>query len=150
MRVRRFRRLVDALSRRDASRRAPVRRRPTVELLEARELLTATFTVTNAGDNGNNVSPLAGSLRAAIVQADALAPGTPSTIKFAIPGGAFQTIDLEAPLPEITTPATIDGTTQTGYTGTPLIELDGASAGAGAIGPATPARPRAPRPSRRS
>ena len=134
MKARPFRRLLDALSPRDPSRRLTARRRPTIEFLEARELLSTTFTVTNAGDNGNNTSPLPGSLRWAIVQADALKPGTASTIQFAIPGGAFQTIALKAPLPQITTPATIDGTTQTGYTGTPLIELDGTSAGAGAAG----------------
>ena len=134
MKVRRLRRLLDALSARHHSRRAAACRRPMIEFLEARELLSTTFTVTNAGDNGNNAAPLSGSLRAAIVQADALAPGTASTIKFAIPGGAFQTINLQAPLPKITTPATIDGTTQTGYTGTPLIELNGSSAGAGAVG----------------
>ena len=70
-----------------------------IESLEARELLSTTFTVTNAGDNGNNAAPLSGSLRAAIVQADALAPGTASTIKFAIPGGAFQTINPPGPAP---------------------------------------------------
>ncbi len=128
MNVRPLRQLLNGLSRRDR------RRRPTIESLETRELLTTTFTVTNAADNGNNVFPLPGSLRWAIVQADALAPGTASTIKFAISGGAFQTIALQGPLPQVTTPATIDGTTQTGYTGTPLIELDGASAGAGANG----------------
>jgi hypothetical protein len=134
MRDRPFRRLLNALSPRDPSRRPAACRRLTIESLETRELLTPTFTVTNAGDNGNNLSPLPGSLRWAVVQADALAPGTASTIRFAISGGAFQTIGLQAPLPQITTPATIDGTTQTGYTGTPLIELDGSSAGAGANG----------------
>jgi hypothetical protein len=134
MKVRHFRRLLDAISARHHSRRATACRRLTIESLETRELLAVTFTVTNAGDNGNNVSPLPGSLRSAIVQADALKPGTASTIDFGIPGGAFQTISLQAPLPQITTPATIDGTTQTGYTGTPLIELDGSSAGAGAVG----------------
>ena len=134
MKARPFRRLLETLSPRDSSRRLAARRRPTIEFLETRELLSTTFTVTNAGDNGNNTSPLPGSLRSAIVQADALKPGTASTIQFAIPGGAFQTIALKAPLPQITTPATIDGTTQTGYTGTPLIELDGTSAGAGANG----------------
>jgi hypothetical protein len=134
MNARPFRRLLDALSPRDRSRRRIACRRLMIESLETRELLTVTFTVTNAGDNGNNVCPLPGSLRSAIVQADALAPGTASTIQFAIPGGAFQTIALKARLPQITTPATIDGTTQTGYTGTPLIELDGTTAGAGAYG----------------
>ncbi len=134
MNVRPFRRLLHLLSPRDRSRRSRACRRLTIESLEPRELLTATFTVTSAGDNGNNLSPLTGSLRWAVVQADKLAAGTASTIQFAIPGGTFQTISLQAPLPQITTPATIDGTTQTGYTGTPLIELDGSSAGAGANG----------------
>ena len=132
MSARPFRRRLDAHSGRDPSRR-PTARRLAIESLETRDLLT-TFSVTNGGDNGNNLSPLAGSLRWAIVQADALAPGTASTIQFDIPGGAFQTIALRSALPPITRPATIDGTTQPGYTGTPLIELDGSSAGAGASG----------------
>ena len=49
-------------------------------------------------------------------------------------GTGQQTIDLLSPLPAITAPLTIDGTTQPGYSDTPLIELDGAGAGAGASG----------------
>ena len=41
----------------------------------------------------------------------------------------MHTIVLLAALPAITDPVVIDGTTQPGYAGTPLIELNGASAG---------------------
>src|SRR5262249_22959333 len=37
-------------------------------------------------------------------------------------------------LPGITNPLTLDGTTQAGYSGTPIIELNGASAGSSADG----------------
>ena len=37
-------------------------------------------------------------------------------------GSGPQTIALTAPLPAITTPITIDGTTQPGYRGTPVVE----------------------------
>jgi hypothetical protein len=42
----------------------------------------------------------------------------------------MQTISLLSPLPPITAPVTIDGTSQPGYVGSPLIMLDGSSAGA--------------------
>jgi hypothetical protein len=38
------------------------------------------------------------------------------------------------PLPAITSPVTIDGTTEPGYAGSPLIVLNGASAGSGVNG----------------
>ena len=37
-------------------------------------------------------------------------------------------------MPNITVPVTIDGTTQPGYAGVPLIDLNGYSAGSGASG----------------
>src|SRR5205814_1286341 len=72
-----------------------------------------------------------GSLRQAILDADGM-PG-PNTIRFAISAGV-QTISLTTPLPPITQQVIIDGTTQPGYAGSPLIELNGAAAGAGADG----------------
>jgi uncharacterized repeat protein (TIGR01451 family) len=94
----------------------------------------ATFSVINTGDNGG-VDPAAGAgtgtLRQAIVDANAMA-GT-DLIQFSI-GSGLQSINLAAPLPAITEAATIDGTTQPGFSGTPLIELRGVSAGAGANG----------------
>lgn len=89
----------------------------------------ATFTVTNTNNDG------AGSLRQAIVQANLTAGA--DTIAFNIPGEGVQTIGPESALPTITAPLTIDGTTQPGYDQkpfyerTPLIELDGRSAGSG-------------------
>jgi Ca2+-binding RTX toxin-like protein len=80
------------------------------------------YTVTSTADSG------AGSLRDAIASADA--QGIAGIIALAI-GTGPQTIDVLSPLPAITAPVTIDGTTQPGYSGAPLIELDGAGAGTG-------------------
>jgi titin len=78
----------------------------------------ATFVVTNTSDSGD------GSLRQAITSATS---GT-DTINFAIPGPGVQTITVVSlPLPTITVPVVIDGTTQPGYSNTPLIELSGAN-----------------------
>lgn len=51
-------------------------------------------------------------------------------IKFDIEGAGVHTITPSNSLPEITEAVLIDGTTQTGYAGTPVIQLSGASAGA--------------------
>src|SRR5262249_18160277 len=85
----------------------------------------ATFTVTNTNDSGT------GSLRQAILDANAN-PGL-DTITFAI-GSGPRTIAPLSPLPTITDRVVIDGTTQPGYAGAPLIELSGANAGSGADG----------------
>ncbi|HKO45253.1 MAG TPA: Calx-beta domain-containing protein [Pyrinomonadaceae bacterium] len=53
-------------------------------------------------------------------------------ISFNIPGSGVHTINLLIGLPEITDPIVIDGTTQPGYAGAPLVELNGAQAGSGA------------------
>lgn len=88
----------------------------------------ATFTVTNTNDAG------AGSLRQAILDAN-LAVG-PDTIDFNIAGAGVHTINLTSALPTITDRVTIDGTTESGYSGSPLIRLDGnngASSGSGLV-----------------
>jgi hypothetical protein len=85
----------------------------------------ATFTVTNTGDSG------AGSLRQAILDANAT-PGF-DTINFSI-GTGTQTITPASPLPTITDPVSLDATTQPGYSGAPIIELNGAQAGSGVAG----------------
>jgi hypothetical protein len=112
------------------SRRAPAARRgrlfrlrPRLEVLEDRTLLS-TFTVINTGDSGP------GSLRQAIVDSNA-ATGGANTIDFAIPGPGVQVIAPGSPLPAITQAVLIDGTSQPGYAGTPLIEIDGSQAGGG-------------------
>src|SRR6185436_6007278 len=80
--------------------------------------------VTNTNDTGT------GSLRDAIAQANSGACPAACTIKFSI-GSGVQTIAPLSPLPNIAAAnVTIDGTTQPGYSGTPLIELSGVSAGA--------------------
>jgi photosystem II stability/assembly factor-like uncharacterized protein len=84
------------------------------------------FVVTNANDHGS------GSLRQAIDDANATA-GV-DTIVFNIPGSGVHTINLVIALSPISDPVVIDATTQPGYAGTPLIELDGAVAGDGASG----------------
>ncbi|MCW5889108.1 MAG: hypothetical protein KIT14_01010 [bacterium] len=80
----------------------------------------ATFTVTVADDAGE------GSLRAAITAAndETTNPG-PDSIAFALPGDAVPTITLSTPLPEITAPVVIDGTTQPTSR---LVEITGAGA----------------------
>ena len=81
----------------------------------------ATYMVNSTADSG------AGSLRDAIDYVDDTMAAT-TAIDFDF-GTGQQTIDLMSPLPPITAPLTIDGTTQPGYSSTPLIELDGAGAG---------------------
>jgi len=71
-------------------------------------------------------------LRAAIEEANALAGA--DTINFNIPGAAPHTILPNPSLPTIIETVTISGTTQPGYVGTPIIVLDGSTAGAGANG----------------
>ncbi|MEG4932830.1 DUF4347 domain-containing protein, partial [Microcoleus sp. F8-C3] len=78
----------------------------------------ATFTVLNTLDAGP------GSLRQAITDANAAA-APPHNINFAIPGAGVQTIAPLTALPPITAPVIIDGTSQTGFAGIPLIQLSG-------------------------
>ena len=81
--------------------------------------------MTNTNDNG------AGSLRQAIIDSNADS-GDRDTIVFDIPGGGVHTITPLTALPVISQPVVIDGTTQPGYAGGPLIELNGNGlAGAG-------------------
>lgn len=80
-----------------------------------------TLVVTNTNDNG------AGSLRQAITVANNLA-GT-QTIAFQILGAGVHTISPTSALPNITDRLVIDGLTQPGFAGAPLIELNGAGAG---------------------
>jgi parallel beta-helix repeat protein len=68
------------------------------------------------------------SLRGAIANANA-SPDK-DVISFSIGGGGAQTISPTAALPSITTPVTIDGTTQGGFAGTPIIQINGTNAGA--------------------
>jgi hypothetical protein len=88
--------------------------------------LLTTFTVTSVADAGP------GSLRQAILDANA-ATGD-DKIAFSLGGGGVRRITCAAGLPPITDTLTIDGMTQPGYAGTPLVEVIGsgtANAGTG-------------------
>ncbi len=80
------------------------------------------FSVTNTNDSG------VGSLRQAILDSNA-ATGGSNTIGFAIAGQGIQTIVPITLLPPNLNPVLIDGFSQAGYAGTPLIELSGIQAG---------------------
>ncbi|HEY9285660.1 MAG TPA: Calx-beta domain-containing protein, partial [Pyrinomonadaceae bacterium] len=87
---------------------------------------SSTLVVTNTNDGG------AGSLRQAILDANAQAGA--QTVTFQIAGAGVRSIALLSPLPAITEAVQIDGSTQPGYAGAPVVELNGAAAGAGASG----------------
>ena len=100
-------------------------------------LPAATITVTGTGDTVAVDGAV--TLREAItsidnganVNADVVATGTygvSDTIRFAIGSGA-QTINVTSELPNLTVPVVIDGTTQPGFVGIPLIGIDGSAAG---------------------
>jgi titin len=110
--------------------------KPGLEVLEDRALPSA-YVVTTTADGG------AGSLRDAINQVNAdtshalyASPSNPSVdeIDFAIPGSGTRTIQPLTSLPTITNSVIIDGTSQPGYSGTLLIELNGVHAGGGVFG----------------
>ena len=85
------------------------------------EFNIAFYQVTTTADDGP------GSLRDAINLANA-ASGL-ATVDFAIPGDGVQTISPLSPLPAITDSMLLDGFSQPGYLGAPLIELSGQSIG---------------------
>ena len=122
-------RRTDAMRRHASWKKQARSLRPLMEAVEDRILLT-TFIVKNTTDNVT--TPAAGSLRAAILASNA-AGGT-NTIQFNIAASGIQTIALVGALPTITTPVTIDGTSENGYGGTPLIDLEGSGAGQGVDG----------------
>jgi hypothetical protein len=87
-------------------------------------MLLATFSVTNSGDSG------AGSLRQAII--DSNTAGGSNTIQFSIgTQGSPQTISPLSALPTVTATVLIDGWSQggSGYTGAPLVTIDGTTGG---------------------
>jgi hypothetical protein len=79
------------------------------------------YTVINTLDAG------AGSLREAITAAVALPDR--NLIRFDIPGPGPHTIYPDSALPDISEPVIIDGTTQAGYAGGPVVALSGVNAG---------------------
>ena len=83
--------------------------------------------VTNTNTSGE------GSLRQAILDSNSDTTDV-DRIVFNIPGAGPRTIAPTSALPTITAPVIIDGTTQPGYAGVPLIELTGTNAGANVNG----------------
>src|SRR5256886_8238433 len=91
--------------------------------------LAATFTVNTADDHNDGVCNAADcTLREAINAAN-----EGDTISFNIPASGVHTINATNGF-SITKAMTIDGTPQPGFAGAPLIELNGAGAGAGVNG----------------
>lgn len=80
------------------------------------------FLVTTRSDGGP------GSLRQAILDSNAATDGN-NVIDFAIFGPGVQTIAPASPLPAITNPVLIDGSSQPGYSGTPRIVIDASLSG---------------------
>jgi hypothetical protein len=76
-----------------------------------------TFVVTSTSNSGP------GTLRQAIMDANS-SPGL-DNITFNISGTGIKTITISSVLPTITGPVVLDGTTQPGYSGTPLILIHG-------------------------
>jgi len=77
--------------------------------------------VLNTNDSGG------GSLRQAIL--DANASPDQNLVLFNIPGAGAQVIQPLSPLPQITSPVIIDGFSQPGFAGAPLIQINGSQAG---------------------
>ncbi len=102
-----------------------------LELLEERTLLSV-FTVTDTADSASDP----GSLRAALLNAQ-----EGDGIDFDIPtsGSGYNatkntwTIEPSTPLPPVNA-STIDATTEPGYQGSPIVQIDGSQAGSSANG----------------
>src|SRR5262249_30006753 len=75
--------------------------------------------VSNVNDSG------AGSLRQAILDANSLP--NPDTITFNIPGSGVHPILPLPPRPPLNGSVTLDATTQPGYAGSPVVEIDGSA-----------------------
>ena len=90
-------------------------------------VVAPTIVIGNANDSG------AGSLRQAMLDTNS-GPGGGVQVVFNIPGPSPYVIKPLSPLPTMTRPIMIDATTQPGYTGQPVVQLDGSLAGAGADG----------------
>src|SRR6266446_717623 len=89
----------------------------------------AIFTVNTADDHNDGVCNAADcTLREAINAANA-----GDTISFNIPGAGVHTINATSGF-SVMKAVTIDGTSQSGFAGSPLIELNGAGAGTGISG----------------
>jgi CSLREA domain-containing protein len=82
---------------------------------------------TTDDDDDGACDPKHCSLREALVRSNSLAGE--DIIAFRIPGRGPHTIQPDYELPWVWDPVIIDGTTQPGFKGNPIIELDGSNAG---------------------
>ena len=113
----------------------------TPKTLNCLEPQAQTFIVNSTGDVGDVIpgnrvcetsTPGECTLRAAIMESNAN-PGA-DMINFDIPGAGSHTISPSYGFDFIFDPVTIDATTQPGFSGTPIIELEGSNAGPDAYG----------------
>src|SRR5262245_26875764 len=88
--------------------------------------VAAAVVVTTTRDSGT------GSLRAAIVAANAT--DEPDTIAFDIPGGSPHVIVAATALPALTKPVVIDGRSEPGFAGSPVVELKNGTGDPSALG----------------
>jgi hypothetical protein len=102
-------------------------------LFAAPSSLAAVFTVNSSGYGTPGVCDVVNCTFRDAIEASNGTPG-PDAITFQIGAGGPATIRPFSTLPQITDPVTIDGTTQPGYSGSPLIELDGGLLASGAAG----------------
>ena len=101
-----------------------------LDLMRPTVSAATTFTVNSTGDTADsnltdgvcNDGSGSCTLRAAIEQANAIAGS--DTINFSI-GSGVKTIVQTSDFPIISDPVVIDGTTQPGFAGTPIIEING-------------------------
>jgi hypothetical protein len=91
--------------------------KPLFETLEERQHFSV-VTVTNTHNSG------AGSLRQAILTVNADHSSNTDTINFHIGSGGAKNINLQSALPTITHSVVIDGTTQPGSNGNPIISIN--------------------------
>jgi hypothetical protein len=110
------------------------RSRDRVTFLEPVEtrLLLASFMVTSAVDDGSGTNP--GSLSWAITEVNSDSGPGADTIDFNIPGTGPFTINPSSILPSLSHPAFINGGSQPGYSGTPMIQIQGPGISSGVYG----------------
>jgi CSLREA domain-containing protein len=90
------------------------------------------FFVTKTDDTDDGICNEDCSLREAVTAANTLSGD--DTIRFDIPGNGPFTIMLSSNLPDITSPVTIDGTSQRGHHSTPVVGINGSLINSDAVG----------------
>jgi len=91
------------------------------------------YTVNTTDDNDDGTCDATHcSLREAITVANSA--GGAATIAFALPSTGPDTIQPKSPLPAVSGPVSLDGTTEPDFAGTPVVVLDGDSSGVGSNG----------------